>query len=101
MKKLVLTGIFLLPFLTGCAFLDFFRKDDNFPITDKVVAIDPKLLEECKRLDKIVQGQKEVEFEDIGEKYITLIGDYGVCANRQLKSIEAIKKLSNIPEGTK
>ncbi len=95
MKKLVLTGIFLLPLLTGCAFLDFFRKPEpivNLPET-KVVVIDREVLKECEPLPRVndAASQEELDYH----KFI-LIERYGICKQRHEAGIVIIKELGNI-----
>ena len=93
MKKLVLTGIFLLPLLTGCAFLDFFRAKE--PIVDlpegKVVQIDREVLKLCepKLLPALTQ-------EEIDLNQFVLIEGFGKCQKKQAAGVEVIKKLGNI-----
>ena len=95
MKKLVLTSIFLLPLLTGCAFLDFFQKKD--PVVDlpppKPVFVDREVLQPCDKLPGLELGTSQ---EELNFYTFTLLEKYGICANKQDASIKTIKKLGNI-----
>ncbi len=95
MKKLVLTGIFLLPLLTGCAFLDFFKKPEpivQLPET-KVVVIDREVLKLCEGIPEVPENatQEELDFH----KFV-MVERFGICKNRQAAGVEVIKKLGNI-----
>ncbi len=97
MKKLDLTGIFLLPLLTGCAFLDFFQKKNDvvtLPET-KVVIIDREVLKDCEPLPRVADNatQEELDYH----KFI-LIERYGTCKQRHNSGISVIKKLANIKD---
>ena len=59
--------------------------------TTKVV-VEPKLLQACEQLPALVANT----YEQVAEHYLTVISLYGQCALKQLESIEAIRKLSNL-----
>jgi len=93
MKKLVLTLSLLLILLNGCGI--FNKKIQEIPspaITNTRVVVDPKLLEPCQLLPALVASS----YEQVAEHYLTTIGLYGQCALKQLDSINAIRKLSNL-----
>lgn len=96
MKKLILISVFLLPFLTGCGFLKKFQKDDTVLVTPKILAIDRETLKECERLVSL--EKREITLDEIGQRYIQLIGQYGICSNRQANSVKVIKELANIKD---
>lgn len=91
MKKAVLISILYLPLLTGCAFLDFFKKPDTSTHT---VQVDSKLLEACAALPNRT-GESD---EAVAEHHITVITSYGLCAKKQDASIKTIRKLANLPD---
>lgn len=97
MKKAYLIIVLCLPMLTGCALFDFFKKPDPPVITDKVVQIDPKLLEPCAPLARLEIPQdttnKEVFFIDNIGNNATI---YAECAKKHEASVVVIKKLGNI-----
>jgi hypothetical protein len=93
MKKLVLTLSLLLILLNGCGI--FNKKISKIPppaTTNTRVVVDPKLLEPCQPLPALVASS----YEQVAEHYLTTIGLYGQCALKQLDSINAIRKLSNL-----
>lgn len=97
MKKAYLIIVLCLPMLTGCALFDFFKKPDPPVITDKVVQIDPKLLEPCAPLVTLVipQGASDKEpffIDNLGQN----ASIYAECAKKQDASILIIKKFGNI-----
>lgn len=94
MKKLILTSFFLLPLLTGCAFLDFFRKNNDNPTATTEILIDSEILKECDRLPE--EFKTALSADELGIQDIRLIGMYGECANKQRKSIAVIKKLTEV-----
>ena len=93
MKKLILTLSLLLILLNGCGI--FNKKIQEIPppaTTNTRVVVDPKLLEPCQLLPALVASS----YEQVAEHYLTTIGLYGQCALKQLDSINAIRKLSNL-----
>lgn len=97
MKKAILISVLLLPVLTGCAFLDFFKKPEPpAVVTPKVILIDSANLKECDPLPRIENPTPSQEELD-AQKFVW-IEKYGVCANRQHNSIRVIKELANIKE---
>jgi hypothetical protein len=93
MKKLVITFGLLLTLLNGCGI--FKKKIQEIPppaTTNNRVVVDPKLLQTCEPLPALIGAN----YEQVAEHYLTVIGLYGQCALKQLDSIEAIRKLSNL-----
>ena len=86
---------FILPiilsiFLTGCA---CFKKPDVPALPpEKVVNIDPRVLEYC---DLLAEDVKVVIFEDAILAYADLSTKYGICANKQAASVKLLKQFSN------
>jgi predicted small lipoprotein YifL len=82
--------------LTGCGLLGglFHKPPDSAPPAAKEtkVVVDPKLLQACERLPNLAANT----YEQVAEHYLTVISLYGQCALKQLESIEAIRKLSNL-----
>lgn len=95
MKKAILIMILSLSALTGCGFLSK-EKSDLPNITTKTVVIDRELLRECEPLARI--DRTEISQEELDRLKFVWIEKYGVCANRQHKSIQTIKELANIKE---
>lgn len=101
MKKALFSIVLCLPLLTGCAFLDFFKKRDEPVIPQqRVVHIDPKLLEPCKPLIKLEKvDPKAVDF---GNQVLTNLAAnaqiYSECAKKQDGSIVLIKEFANLKE---
>lgn len=88
MKKFLI--VLIIPLLTACW---PFNTRPDVPIPqDRAVLIDREILKQCQPIPNISTT------EDIGVKYVELIGVYGICSNRQRASIEVIKKLGNIKE---
>ena len=56
------------------------------------VVVEPQLLLPCERLPNLMANT----YEQVAEHYLTVINLYGQCALKQLESIEAIRKLSNL-----
>lgn len=83
--KIILSAVLVL-FLTACA------HHEIVPV-DRVVDIDPKLLQPCEFLNETV---KIASFNDVISEYAALSTKYGVCANRQMDSIKLIKQFGNI-----
>lgn len=97
MKKLALTVVLLLPLLTGCAFLDFFKKkDDQVIIQPETILVDSENLKLCTPLTRIERPDPSQEELD-AIKFIW-IEQYGICARRQANSVNIIKKLANIKD---
>jgi hypothetical protein len=93
MKKLILTLSLLLPLLNGCGIFNKKIQEIAPPATTNTrVVVDPKLLEPCQPLPALVASS----YEQVAEHYLTTIGLYGQCALKQLDSINAIRKLSNL-----
>jgi len=83
--KIILCGILSL-FLFGCAHHEIVPPD-------RVVDIDPKLLQHCDLLNSDV---KVVSFNDVISEYAALTTKYGVCANKQADSVKLLKQFGNI-----
>jgi len=93
MKKLVLTLSLLLILLNGCGIFNKKIQEIAPPATTNTrVVVDPKLLEPCQLLPALTASS----YEQVAEHYLTTIGLYGQCALKQLDSINAIRKLSNL-----
>lgn len=94
MNKLLLVLTLALA-LTGCASIKeaVCGKPDYVPPENKVVKVDPKLLEPCKPL--LLMEAQTPTWED----YLLLTGDnaivYADCRKKQDSSIKFIKSLSN------
>ena len=89
MKHLLVALCF--PFLTGCAFLDYFRDP---VITERVVKVPIEALQSCALLEKTVLNTVD---EALIEN-IELYKNYTICARKQDDSIKLIKKFANIKE---
>jgi len=89
MKKALLITVFLLPLLTGCAFLEKFQKPVSATPT---ITIDARLLELCKELPSLDMA---TTFPELAEHYVGVIGLYGDCRLRQRAGVEALKSLEN------
>lgn len=83
--KIILSLILSL-FLFGCA-----HKEIIVP-PDRVVEIDPKLLQPCELLNEEVSI---TSFNEILSEYATLSTKYGICANKQSSSIKLLKEFGN------
>lgn len=83
--KIILSVILSL-FLVGCA------HNETIP-PDRVVDIDPKLLQPCPLLSEEV---KITSFNDVISEYAALSTKYGICANKQSDSIKLLKQFGNI-----
>lgn len=94
MRKAIILLAFLLPVLTGCTLLDFFRKKDENPVISSEVVIDSEVYKECAKLSQALPKIDPKSADSIALENISLIGLYGECANRQKKGIEVIKLLS-------
>jgi hypothetical protein len=94
MKKLVLTLSLLLILLNGCGIFNKKIQEIAPPAaaTNARIVVDPKLLEPCQLLPALIASS----YEQVAEHYLTTIGLYGQCALKQLDSINAIRKLSNL-----
>lgn len=73
-------------FLFGCAHHEVIPGD-------KVVNIDPKLLQLCDLLDENV---KVTSFNDVIAEYGALSTKYGICANRQADGVKLLKQFGNL-----
>ena len=91
MKTKYLFIVFLSLILTGCG---FFHKN-NFDTTapEKVIYVDPKLLQPCEPLPA-----PGTTYEELAVFDIQVIQLYGECKNQQEASILTIKKLANIKD---
>ena len=87
MKKL-LTVLSILA-LSGCG---SFNKLPPPAAKETKVVVEPQLLLPCQRLPNLVANT----YEQVAEHYLTVINLYGQCALKQIESIEAIRKLSNL-----
>ena len=97
MKKAVIISVLLLPLLTGCVVLDFFKKKDEPAIvTTRVILVDKETLKDCDPLPRIENPNPTQE--ELDSLKFLWIEKYGVCANRQHNSIKVIKELANIKE---
>ena len=89
MKYILL--IILSIFLTGCA---CFKKDVEPALPpEKVVHIDPRLIEYC---DLLAEDVKILIFEDAIFAYADLSTKYGICANKQADGVKIIKQFGGI-----
>lgn len=97
MKKAILIATLCLPLLTGCGILEIFKKPDPPVITEKVVQVDPKLLEACKPLARLIIQQGASNVESILLDNIALNAElYAECAMKQDNSVIMLKKFGNI-----
>lgn len=91
MKKLLI--ICMLPILSACVFFGDKKPEPQLPTVTKPVVIDSEALKQCAVIKPF-----NASTDDVGIKYMELVLDYGICANRQNTSIKIIKKLGNINE---
>ena len=82
----IILAVTLSLFLLGCAHHEVIPGD-------KIVDIDPKLLQPCDLLNENV---KITSFSDVIAEYGILSTAYGVCANRQADSIKLLKQFGNL-----
>jgi hypothetical protein len=75
--------------LSGCG---SFSKLPPPAAKETKVVVEPQLLLPCQRLPNLVANT----YEQVAEHYLTVINLYGQCALKQIESIEAIRKLSNL-----
>jgi hypothetical protein len=80
-----LIAICIIALLTGCV-----TNPSEPTIIDKPIRIDRELLKLCDQIPQFMEG------DEPGLKYIELIGMYGVCANKQKASVDALKEIGNI-----
>lgn len=80
-------SIILSLFLFGCA-----STEKPVVIKDEVVHLNPEALQPCTLLDENILIET---FDDVIVAYGDLSTKYGICANRQLISIELLNKFSN------
>ncbi len=90
MKKAVLAAFLCIPLLSGCAFLDFFKKKDEPSVisVSQKINIDESLLRLCDPVTRIDPNS------DMGIEYVMLLKKYGTCANRQKASADALRKIA-------
>ena len=89
----IISIIILSLFLNGCAF--FKKLEDKINPPQKVVQIDPRVLEYCDLLPETV---KIDAFEDAIYAYASLSTKYGACANKHAAGIKLLKQFSNVKE---
>ncbi len=81
-------------FLTGCGFLENFKKKEEPPaITTNKVHIDKESLDLCVSLDETLVVRN---FQDAVVAYSDLAVKYGNCANKQYNSVKLLKQFGNI-----
>lgn len=94
MKIRVLFITLFVSALTGCGFLS--KNPTPLPAaTANTVAVDPKLLQACPDLPRILPQATLLEQ---AEHHIAVIGLYGTCAQQQEAGVKAIKSLANIKD---
>ena len=86
MKKLLI--ICLLLGLSGC---DYFSKDAI--ISEKVIKIDPRVLEQCKDIPVINTG---ATWSDILTNHKDVVEQYYDCRQKQSNSTKLLKEIGNI-----
>lgn len=74
--------------LSGCGCFG-----DRYIDTPEAIKIEREILRVCEPIKPFDQ-----EKDEIGFRYVELVGMYGVCSNRQDASIKTIKELANIKE---
>lgn len=79
--------ILLVIFLHGCA-----TKDAIVPPPEKIVHIDPRVLESCEPLNKLPEN---ASFEDLLSTTVVNFEIYNACAQKQKNSAILLKKFSN------
>lgn len=93
MNKIILSLLLLLN-LSGCAYLKEQLCDKPIVPPEKVIQVDPKLLEPCKPLQEMISTQPT--FED----YLLLAGTnatlYAECKKKHENNIVFIKDIANI-----
>lgn len=88
MKKLIISALFLLPLLIGCAV------SPKIPPTTQVhtqVVVDSALLQPCPSLPLL---DTDTSYETLAAHYITTIGLYGECAIRHRSAAQALRNLT-------
>ena len=81
----IILAVTLSLFLLGCAHHEVIPGD-------KIVEIDPKLLQLCDLLDENV---KVNSFSDAIAEYGALSTKYGACANKQAAGVKLLKQFGN------
>lgn len=96
MKKALSIIILCLPLLTGCGLLNFFKKSDPPIITEKVVVVDPKLLQPCDPLVTLVipQGTQNKD-PYLVENLTTNATIYANCRDSNDAKAAYIRKVTN------
>lgn len=88
MNKFLLLLI-LVVLLSGCFTT---TKDAIVPPPEKIVHIDPRILEECEPLIKLPEN---ASFEDLLSITVFNFEVYNICATKQHNSIILLKKFAN------
>jgi hypothetical protein len=78
--------------ISGCGSFNKLPQSPPTAAKQTKVVVEPQLLLPCERLPNLVANT----YEQVAEHYLTVINLYGQCALKQLESIEAIRKLSNL-----
>lgn len=91
MKKAVYIAVLLLPVLTACGVSP---KNPTPAVLEQTqrIYVEPELLVLCDSLDKF---SGTITADQLAIEYIQLVEKYGICANRQQKSVEALRNLTN------
>lgn len=87
MSKIIVLIMFIL--LSGCS---IFKKDAIVPPPEKVVQIDPRVLELCEPLNGL---SEEATFEDLLATTVFNFELYNACAQKQRNSVILLKKFAN------
>jgi hypothetical protein len=90
MKKLLIVLSVLA--ISGCGSFNKLPPPPPPAAKETKVVVEPQLLLPCERLPSLVANT----YEQVAEHYLTVISLYGQCALKQLESIVAIRKLSNL-----
>ncbi len=98
MKKAVLITILLLSLLQGCSLFQKKIIPPDAIIDVKVVHVDPKALEPCKALLKLVVTEGRDSFDALLEVDTANAEIHSQCSKKQDASIALIRKFANLPE---
>jgi hypothetical protein len=92
MKKLLISICLSLLLLNGCAFFTHKEKPANI-VTDKVIQLDPKVLEPCMPL--VLLRPDITDFSEVLANAAINAKVYADCSSKQDTSITLLKKFSN------